>query len=157
MPEACLVVLHEFAHVLDFEDGEFDGTPVLPRREQYASWVAVMEGEYERLRRDSALNRYSVLDYYGAKNPAEFFAVATEAFFEKPTVLAKRHPELYAELRAFYGQDPANSADRETDPTADRHNSRRSAAEPGHPPTQWSRSSVAAPTGHRSAGRRGRR
>jgi Mlc titration factor MtfA (ptsG expression regulator) len=114
------LVLHEFAHILDMEDGASDGTPILPSREQYASWVAVMEGEYERLRRDSALNRYSVLDYYGAKNPAEFFAVATEAFFEKPTVLAKRHPELYAELRAFYGQDPANSADRETDPTEPR-------------------------------------
>lgn len=101
------LVLHEFAHILDMEDGASDGTPILPDRGQYASWVAVMEGEYERLRRDSYLGRYSVLDHYGAKNPAEFFAVATEAFFEKPTVLAKRHPELYAELRNFYRQDPA--------------------------------------------------
>jgi Mlc titration factor MtfA (ptsG expression regulator) len=101
------LILHEFAHILDMEDGASDGTPVLPNRERYASWVAVMEDEYERLRRDSALGRYSVLDYYGAMNPAEFFAVSTEAFFEKPTVLAKRHPELYAELRAFFQQDPA--------------------------------------------------
>ena len=68
-----------------------------------------MEDEYERLRRDNALGRYTVLDPYGATNPAEFFAVATEAFFEKPTVLAKRHPELYAELRGFYRQDPARA------------------------------------------------
>jgi Mlc titration factor MtfA (ptsG expression regulator) len=105
------LILHEFAHILDMEDGASDGTPILPSRERYASWIAIMEDEYERLRRDSHLGRYSVLDHYGATNPAEFFAVATEAFFEKPTVLAKRHPELYAELRGFYQQDPAGSSD----------------------------------------------
>ena len=105
------LILHEFAHILDMEDGASDGTPILPDRRRYRSWVAVMEDEYERLRRDSHLGRYSVLDHYGAINPAEFFAVATEAFFEKPTVLAKRHPELYAELRAFYRQDPAEPSD----------------------------------------------
>jgi MtfA peptidase len=110
------LVLHEFAHLLDIEDGAFDGTPVLPRREQYASWAAIMEEEYQRLRRDSALNRYSVLDDYGAQDPAEFFAVATEAFFEKPTVLARRHPELYDQLRAFYRQDPAESMGRSSPP-----------------------------------------
>jgi MtfA peptidase len=101
------LILHEFAHILDMEDGAADGTPKLLRREQYATWSQVMETEYERLGRDSVLGRYTVLDPYGATNPAEFFAVATEAFFEKPTVLAKRHPELYAELRAYYQQDPA--------------------------------------------------
>jgi Mlc titration factor MtfA (ptsG expression regulator) len=101
------LILHEFAHILDMEDGESDGTPTLASREQLASWVAIMDDEYERLRRDRALNRYSALDHYGATNPAEFFAVATEAFFEKPTVLAKRHPRLYAVLREFYRQDPA--------------------------------------------------
>ncbi len=110
------LILHEFAHILDMEDGASDGTPVLASRTQYASWVSVMEDEYQQLRRDSDLNRYSVLDYYGATNPAEFFAVATEAFFEKPTVLAKRHPELYAQLRAFYRQDPARPAGREIVP-----------------------------------------
>jgi MtfA peptidase len=105
------LILHEFAHILDMEDGASDGTPVLSSREQYASWIAIMEDEYECLRRDSHLGRYSVLDHYGATNPAEFFAVATEAFFEKATVLAKRHPELYAELRRFYRQDPAGLAD----------------------------------------------
>src|SRR5262245_38247347 len=90
------LILHEFGHILDMEDGAADGTPILPRRGQYASWRAIMEDEYERLRRDSVLGRYSVLDHYGTTNPSEFFAVATEAFFEKPTVLAKRHPELYA-------------------------------------------------------------
>jgi Mlc titration factor MtfA (ptsG expression regulator) len=66
-----------------------------------------MGQEYDRLRRDSALGRYTVLDPYGATNPAEFFAVSTESFFEKPAVLQKRHPELYAALKSFYRQDPA--------------------------------------------------
>lgn len=108
------LVLHEFAHLLDMEDGAADGTPVLRNRRQYASWVAVMQDEYERLRRDRVLGRYSVLDHYGATDPAEFFAVATEAFFEKPKLLAKRHPKLYAQLRGYYGQDPALPDDRES-------------------------------------------
>jgi Mlc titration factor MtfA (ptsG expression regulator) len=104
------LVLHEFAHILDMEDGASDGTPPLPDRRGYAAWIAVMEEEFERLQRDSQLGRYSVLDPYGATNPAEFFAVATEAFFEKSTVLAKRHPQLYEQMRGFYRQDPAGSA-----------------------------------------------
>jgi Mlc titration factor MtfA (ptsG expression regulator) len=101
------LVLHEFAHLLDMEDGAADGTPVLEGRGQYESWTRVLGEEYERLRRQSALGRYTVLDEYGATNPAEFFAVATESFFEKPGVLQKRHPQLYEELKAFYRQDPA--------------------------------------------------
>ena len=68
---------------------------------------APSRSEYERLRRDTALGRYSVLDKYGATDPAEFFAVATEAFFEKSLLLWKRHPELYGQLEAYYRQDPA--------------------------------------------------
>ena len=101
------LVLHEFAHQLDMEDGVADGTPVLERRSYYPRWAEVMGHEYERLRRDSALGRYTVLDEYGATNPAEFFAVATECFFQKPVSLSRRHPELYEELKSFYKQDPA--------------------------------------------------
>ena len=101
------LVLHEFAHQLDMEDGVADGTPVLERRGQYAGWSSTFGSEYERLRRDTALGRYSVLDKYGATDPAEFFAVATEAFFEKSLLLWKRHPELYGQLEAYYRQDPA--------------------------------------------------
>jgi MtfA peptidase len=103
------LVLHEFAHQLDMEDGAADGVPVLARRGDYMRWAQVMEGEYERLRRDSALGRYSALDDYGATNPSEFFAVATECFFEKAGVLRKRNPELYDELKSFYRQDPAQT------------------------------------------------
>jgi Mlc titration factor MtfA (ptsG expression regulator) len=101
------LVLHEFAHQLDREDGEINGTPLLEQRSQYLAWGRVLNAEYERLRRDSRLGRATVLDDYGATDPAEFFAVATECFFEKPRLLQKRHPELYDELKMFYRQDPA--------------------------------------------------
>jgi MtfA peptidase len=101
------LVLHEFAHQLDREDGAINGTPLLVERSRYVAWARVLNAEYERLRRDSLLGRHTVLDDYGASNPAEFFAVATECFFEKPRVLKKRHPDLYEELKNFYRQDPA--------------------------------------------------
>ena len=101
------LVLHEFAHQLDREDGAVDGAPLLDQRSQYVAWARVLNAEYERLKRDSWMGRPTVLDEYGTTDPAEFFAVATECFFEKPRVLEKRHPELYSELQIFYRQDPA--------------------------------------------------
>ena len=101
------VVLHEFAHQLDFLDGYADGTPPLSSREEYRRWRDVMTDEYERLVRESEHGHARVLDAYGATNPAEFFAVATEAFFEKPVQLQKRHPALYEVLRGYYRQDTA--------------------------------------------------
>jgi Mlc titration factor MtfA (ptsG expression regulator) len=101
------VVLHEFAHQLDFEQGDVNGTPALASNGQYASWARVLGAEYDALRRASDEGRPSVLDDYGAENPAEFFAVATEAFFERPVELRAKHAALYEELRAFYQQDPA--------------------------------------------------
>jgi hypothetical protein len=101
------VVLHEFAHQLDFENDLTDGTPILRDRQQYASWARVLGREFERLKRGDAGGEQPFLDEYGAQNPAEFFAVATEFFFERPVELKARHPELYDELKAFYRQDPA--------------------------------------------------
>src|SRR5437879_4777503 len=103
------VVLHEFAHQLDSEDGFGDGEPVLPGS-AVRTWGRVLSEEYQRLRADVAADRDSVLDGYGATNKAEFFAVATETSFEKPVQLERDHPELYAQLRQFYGQDPARRA-----------------------------------------------
>jgi MtfA peptidase len=99
------LVLHEFAHQLDMEDGTADGTPVLEHPSQYAAWARVLGDEYERLRRDRVLGRGTVLDEYGATDPAEFFAVATECFFENPVQLKRKHPELYEVLGTFYRQD----------------------------------------------------
>lgn len=100
------VVIHEFAHQLDQEDGVADGAPILGKQSSYAVWAHIMSEEYERLRSASEHHRKYVLDEYGATSPAEFFAVATETFFEKPLQLSKKSPYLYDELREFYNVDP---------------------------------------------------
>jgi len=101
------LVLHEFAHQLDFEDHATDGTPVLASRSDYTTWQRVMSREFKALRFAEAAGLPTVLDPYGATNAAEFFAVATETFFERPCELRAGHPALYAELQRFYCQDPA--------------------------------------------------
>jgi len=100
------VVLHEFAHQLDFENRNADGTPALDTHAEYLAWARVMSAEFDALRRAEATGDATVLDAYGARNPTEFFAVATEAFFERPRALKERHPGLYHELQKFYRQDP---------------------------------------------------
>ena len=101
------VVLHEFAHQLDGESGDMNGTPELHARARYTSWAHVLGTEFEELSRRLHAGRSSDIDPYGATNPAEFFAVLTEMFFEKPRALKRRHADLYAELADFYKQDPA--------------------------------------------------
>lgn len=101
------LVFHEFAHQLDMLDGAVDGTPPLETEEQYRRWREVMAAEFEQLRRASAQGRATLLDQYGAANEAEFFAVATECFFDRPVDLSQRHPRLYEVLRDYYHQDPA--------------------------------------------------
>ena len=100
------VVLHEFAHQLDQEDGIADGAPILGKQSSYAIWARIMSREYEQLRSHAKHHKKSVMDKYGATNPAEFFAVATETFFEKPRQLKKKAPDLYEELKSFYNVDP---------------------------------------------------
>jgi Mlc titration factor MtfA (ptsG expression regulator) len=102
------VVLHEFAHQLDALDGVTDGAPVLPKRAMYADWSRVFSGEYEQLAQDLMRNQPTLLREYATTNPAEFFAVTTEVFFEKPLALRRKHPELYEQMSAFYQQDPAS-------------------------------------------------
>ena len=100
------VVLHEFAHQLDHESGSTNGAPVLSTRGAYRSWAHVFSGEFEELQKDAARGRHSLMDHYGATNPAEFFAVATETFFERPKEMAAYHQELYQQLRDYYKLDP---------------------------------------------------
>jgi Mlc titration factor MtfA (ptsG expression regulator) len=100
------LVLHEFAHQLDFEDYATDGAPALATKAEYKSWSRVMTREFAALRAADESGIPTVLDTYGAENPAEFFAVVTEAFFERPRALRARHPELYAEFARFFRQDP---------------------------------------------------
>jgi MtfA peptidase len=101
------VVLHEFAHQLDFENDAADGAPALTTREQQLSWSEVMRTEFASLRAADETGIPTLLDTYGATNPAEFFAVSTEAFFERPRMLRAHHPNLYAELKNYFRQDPA--------------------------------------------------
>ena len=96
------LVFHEFAHKIDMLDGLADGTPPLSGRPELAEWVRVMSAEYAALRAAAAEGRGTVLDTYGATNPAEFFAVATECYFERGPDLERRHPELFAAMARFY-------------------------------------------------------
>jgi hypothetical protein len=98
------VVFHEFAHKLDMLDDLVDGTPPLPDAAARRRWHEVCTAEYELLR--SGMGD-ELLSDYGGVNPGEFFAVATEVFFEVPAEMRARKPDLYAVLRDFYRQDPA--------------------------------------------------
>jgi Mlc titration factor MtfA (ptsG expression regulator) len=100
------VVFHEFAHQLDAESGSFDGAPVLPRRSMYIAWARILSEEFQALRRHALKHEPTDIDPYGATNPAEFFAVVTECFFQHPRQMREHHPELYQELESFYRQDP---------------------------------------------------
>lgn len=101
------LVLHEFAHQLDQIDGAADGAPVLDDWEDYQDWSRVFSEHYQELVEDVEADRNTLIDDYGATNPAEFFAVATETFFERPKRLLREAPDLYAQLREFYGLDPS--------------------------------------------------
>jgi Mlc titration factor MtfA (ptsG expression regulator) len=100
------VVLHEFAHQLDSESGAANGAPYLPSVSSYRSWATVLSRDFDNLRHDAIYQQHSVMDHYGATNPAEFFAVATETFFEKPYQMAEHHEELYAQFLQYYKVDP---------------------------------------------------
>jgi Mlc titration factor MtfA (ptsG expression regulator) len=101
------LVYHEFAHQLDMLDGVINGTPPLKDEAQRRRWKVVMSAEYQQLIDASVEGRATLLDKYGATNEGEFFAVATECFFDRPVQMQKRHTQLYELLREYYQQDPA--------------------------------------------------
>jgi Mlc titration factor MtfA (ptsG expression regulator) len=100
------VVLHEFAHQLDQEDGRAEGVPILSRTLDYAAWAKIMSAEYLQLCDRLKHRKNTLIDSYGATNPAEFFAVTTETFFEKSQQLHQKHPDLYELLQRYYRLDP---------------------------------------------------
>jgi Mlc titration factor MtfA (ptsG expression regulator) len=102
------VVLHEFAHELDMLNGAADGAPVLADRAAQQRWREVMEPAFASLQHDVSQGRRTSIDPYGATNPAEFFAVLSEHFFEQPHHLLRRHPDIYEIFRDYYRQDPAS-------------------------------------------------
>jgi hypothetical protein len=101
------LILHEFTHQLDMEAGcDANGCPALDGF-QHRVWAGVMQREYDAFNDRLRRGKRPTLDTYGSAHPAEFFAVATETFFERPHRLQKHHPEVYEQLRLFYRVDPA--------------------------------------------------
>jgi len=102
------VILHEFAHQLDQQNGGATGTPKLNNRKMYRQWHQIFSQEYEQLKRQLARQKNTVIDGYGATNEAEFFAVVTESFFERPLQLRQQHSALYEILYRYYQVDPVS-------------------------------------------------
>lgn len=102
------VVIHEFAHQLDQAGGAANGAPALPTAAAYRRWATVMQNEFDALKERLAHGEPGLIDAYGATDPAEFFAVVSELFFERPIELAAGHPALYADLSGYYRLDPAS-------------------------------------------------
>ena len=102
------VVLHEFAHQLDAGSGVMNGAPILSDRELQHDWPNALSDAYERLSRTTRQHEHTLLRPYGAKNPPEFFAVATEAFFLYPVELQRGEADLYSALCHYFKQDPAS-------------------------------------------------
>jgi MtfA peptidase len=101
------VIFHEFAHQLDSSEGKGDSSDVLQRPSSFIAWARVLHRTYGQFQRDLSGNKPTVLGPYAAENPAEFFAVATECFFERPKELQQTYPDLYQQLKNFYHQDTA--------------------------------------------------
>lgn len=108
--DAQNVVIHEFAHQLDQETGQANGAPNLPGRQRYERWSRVMSQAFNDLQASQQHAQVGdvppLFDPYGATDPAEFFAVVSETFFEQPAEVARQYPQLYAQLRDFYRIDP---------------------------------------------------
>ena len=102
------VVIHEFAHQLDQENGRANGAPLLEKGQSYQCWSDVFSAQFELLKKQAKTGSPSLFDYYGATNPAEFFAVASEVFFEKSHAFFHEHPKLYHQLKQYYQVDPVH-------------------------------------------------
>ena len=100
------VVIHEFAHQLDQQSGHANGAPFLGRRDRYAAWSATLGAAFAGLQQQLARGEATLIDPYGASDPAEFFAVVSELFFERPQALADSHPALYGAFAGYYRVDP---------------------------------------------------
>lgn len=105
------VVLHEFAHQIDQEDGAADGVPELEDVTDYGKWSEAFLPAYDDFCERVNKGKRTVMDDYGAESPAEFFAVATETFFERAKKFRQEEPEIYEELARFYGMNPADWVD----------------------------------------------
>ncbi len=108
----CNVVIHEAAHKLDLLDGAMNGRPALHRDMDPQAWHRELGSAYEQICADERAGREGAVDLYAAENPAEFFAVTSELFFEQPNALNGQFPGVYRQLAAFYRQDPRQRGQR---------------------------------------------
>lgn len=100
------VVIHEFAHQLDQENGTANGAPILGKGQSYKCWSKVFSAQFDLLKEQATAGVPSLFNYYGATNPAEFFAVASEVFFEQSNKFNREYPTLYKQLKQYYKVDP---------------------------------------------------
>jgi Mlc titration factor MtfA (ptsG expression regulator) len=101
------VVIHEFAHQIDMLNGDANGFPPLHKEMSREQWAAAFSSAYEHFCKRVDAREQTVIDEYAAENPAEFFAVISEAFFETPLAVRDAYPDVYAQLVLFYRQDTA--------------------------------------------------
>jgi len=101
------VVIHEFAHKLDMRNGAADGLPPLHPGMSAAAWTAAFREAYQGFCDALERGKDTWLDPYAAEHPSEFFAVLSEAFFERPAETRRRYPDVYEQLKLFYKQEPA--------------------------------------------------
>jgi Mlc titration factor MtfA (ptsG expression regulator) len=106
------LVLHEFAHKIDMQRGEATGCPPLPPSMSAAAWQQALTAAYEDFCARVDDGEDTAIDPYASESPAEFFAVVSEVFFAEPKLLATEYPDVYAQLAAFYRQDPARRGER---------------------------------------------
>jgi len=100
------VVFHEVAHALDAQTGESDGVPLLADQEAVEAWRQAFGAALDALGADLQRRRKTLLGAYAAEDEAEFFAAATETFFERPVSFQAVYPDLYPLMRDFYQLDP---------------------------------------------------
>jgi Mlc titration factor MtfA (ptsG expression regulator) len=106
MDDGSNLVIHEFAHKLDMQNGEPNGFPPLHRDMDMKAWTEVFHAAFDDLQRNCAMGIDTGMDCYAATEPAECFAVLSEVFFMRPDILNQRYPAVYEQLRQYYRQDP---------------------------------------------------
>jgi Mlc titration factor MtfA (ptsG expression regulator) len=117
--EGYNVVIHEFAHKLDMKNGAVDGLPALHSGMKIEEWSTAFNRAYKDFCRRVDKGEETAIDPYASENPAEFFAVLSEAFFEMPDVLREDYPAVYEQLQRYYKQDPLKRLEQTNDfPTA---------------------------------------
>jgi Mlc titration factor MtfA (ptsG expression regulator) len=100
------LVIHEFAHKLDMQNGVANGFPPLHSGMHSTAWVKAFTDGYEDFQHKCEKNKHIGIDCYAASSPAEFFAVLSEVFFERPAVIKQHYEDIYDQLRQYYRQDP---------------------------------------------------